>query len=123
MQDSATANRPASAAVRAETERPWFAPADLRTDHLLFGLVLIVTLLLVVPPIISLLRQSVVVGERLGREGTLSLSAFGTILGSPILGGLVSGTLVFALGSTLVGLLLGGTLAWCTERTNAPFKQ
>ena len=77
----------------------------------------------IVPPMAALVRASVLVGERPGRQGTLSLSAYSDILGSPDLVPLVATTLAFALGSTVLGLILGGTLAWCVERTNAPLKQ
>ncbi len=76
-----------------------------------------------VPPVVALVRSSLLVGERPGREGTLSLEAYARILSSPDLADLVGTTLAFAVGSTIVGLILGGTLAWCVERTNAPFKQ
>ncbi len=78
---------------------------------------------LVLPPVAALVRSSVLVGERPGRAGALSLSAYTSILTSPGLPGLIGTTLVFALGATVIGLLLGGTLAWCVERTNAPLKQ
>ncbi len=75
------------------------------------------------PPVAALMRSSVLVGERPGRPGTLSLDAYTQILSSPALAGLITTTATFAIGSTLVGLLLGGSLAWCVERTNAPLKQ
>ena len=77
---------------------------------------------LVVPPVAALVRASVLVGERPGRAGTLSLGAYADILGSPDLLALLGTTIAFALGSTVVGLILGGALAWCVERTNAPLK-
>lgn len=94
-----------------------------RAEHWLFGISAGALLYLVVPPMLALLRASVLVGERPGREGTLSLSAYGDILSSPDLSELIGTTLAFAIGSTVVGLILGGTLAWCVERTNAPLKQ
>ena len=78
---------------------------------------------LVVPPVLALARASVMVGERPGRPGTLSLDAYAEILSSPDLARLVGTTVAFAAGSTMVGLILGGTLAWCVERTNAPLRQ
>ncbi len=72
---------------------------------------------------LALARASVMVGERPGRAGHLSLDAYGEILGSSDLLELIVTTLAFAAGSTVVGLILGGTLAWCVERTNAPFRQ
>src|SRR5262245_30762090 len=109
------------AAARPLANRRW-ALAWPRTEQWVAGGVLAVLLLLVVPPLVVLLRTSLVVGERLGRPGTLSLDAYAEILGSPSLAALVGGTLAFAFGSSLLGLVVGGLLAWCTERTNAPFK-
>ncbi len=102
--------------------RAWPRPT-VRTEQWVFGLVLAILLLLVVPPVLALLRSSVMVGERAGRAGTLSLSSYQSILTSPDLANLVGATLVFAVGSVVVGILLGGGLAWCTERTNAPFRE
>ena len=119
----------AVAADRTLAEAPATRPVagqgalGLRAEQVLFGIVLAILLLLVVPPILMLVRTSLVVGERVGREGVVSLGAYASILSSPALPSLIGGTLTFALGSTLAGLLLGGGLAWCTERTNAPFKQ
>jgi iron(III) transport system permease protein len=79
--------------------------------------------LLILPVAITLVRNSLVVGERLGRTGTFSFGAYEEILGSAFLPSLILNTLVFALGSTLVGVALGGALAWCVERTDAPFKR
>lgn len=108
--------------ARERARTPRLALPALRAEHWLFGGTLLVLALLVLPPFLMLLRTSVVVGERLGRAGTLSLDAYAQILTSARLPELVGNTLVFALGSTLAGLVLGGGLAWCTERTNAPFK-
>ena len=79
--------------------------------------------LLILPVAITLVRSSLVVGERLGRTGTFSFGAYEEILSSPALPSLVLSTLAFALGSTFVGVALGGALAWCVERTDAPFKR
>lgn len=95
----------------------------VRTEHVIYGVVLLVVALLVVPPIIMLVRTSLVVGELLGHPGTLSLSGYTDILTSHDLPGLVGNTLIFAAGSTVTGMLLGTALAWCTERTNTPFKR
>jgi len=71
---------------------------------------------------VALVRASVLVGERPGREGVLSLGAYADILRSPDLASLIGTTVAFAAGSTVLGLIFGGTLAWCVERTNAPLK-
>lgn len=104
------------------TAARWRLP-QLRAEQWLYAVCLGALAYLVVPPMLALARASVLVGERPGRSGTLSLSAYAEILGSPDLVGLVGTTVAFALGSTIVGLVLGGTLAWCVERTNAPLKQ
>jgi iron(III) transport system permease protein len=88
-----------------------------------FGASAVALALLVVPPVLALVRASLLVGERPGRAGTLSLASYEQILGSPHLLDLIGTTIAFAAGSTIVGLVLGGTLAWCVERTNAPLKQ
>ncbi len=89
----------------------------------MLGATAVVLALLVVPPIVSLVRTSLLVGEQPGRPGTLSLSSYQEILGSADLAPLVVTTIVFAGGATVVGLILGGVLAWCVERTNAPLRQ
>lgn len=89
----------------------------------MLGVSAAVLALLVVPPVLALVRTSVLVGEQPGRPGTLSLSSYQEILTSSDLGGLVVTTLAFAGGATVVGLILGGVLAWCVERTNAPLRQ
>ena len=78
--------------------------------------------LLVVPPVLALIRTSLLVGSRPGFEGTLSLDSYRRILSSRHLLELIATTFTFAAGSTLVGLVLGGVLAWCVERTNAPLR-
>ncbi|MBU6424114.1 MAG: iron ABC transporter permease [Chloroflexi bacterium] len=83
---------------------------------------MVVLALLVVPPVLALIRTSVLVGSRPGFEGTLSLDSYRRILSSRHLLELVATTFTFAAGSTLVGLVLGGVLAWCVERTNAPLR-
>ncbi len=94
----------------------------LRAEHWVVAGVTAVLLLLIVPTILALLRNSVVVGERIGRTGTLSLDAYVEVLTAPSLPLLVANTLLFAVGSTLIGLVLGGGMAWCVERTDAPLK-
>jgi len=88
-----------------------------------FGLIALVLLGIVVPPVITLVQTSLLVGAGPGRAGTLSLQSYVDIVKAPEFGGLVLTTLVFAFGSGAVGLVFGGGLAWLIERTNAPFKQ
>lgn len=90
---------------------------------MVFGLIALVLLGIVVPPVITLVQTSLLVGAGPGRAGTLSLQSYVDIVKAPEFGGLVLTTLVFAFGSGAVGLVFGGGLAWLIERTNAPFKQ
>jgi iron(III) transport system permease protein len=99
---------------------PWLTWS---AERWLFAVCLVVLTVLMVPPMLMLVRTSVVVGERLGRQGELSLGAYAAIFSSGDLLGLLLSTVVFALGSTVVGLVVGGSLAWVTERTDTPFKE
>jgi len=123
MHQAVVADHALTEAPGAERLAAGRSASRLGAEHVVFGIVLAILVVLVVPPILMLVRSSLVVGERVGREGVLSLGAYATILSSPSLPSLIGGTLTFAIGSTLAGLVLGGSLAWCTERTNAPFKQ
>jgi iron(III) transport system permease protein len=96
---------------------------SLRADQVVFAVVALIVLGIVVPPVVTLIRTSVLVGAGPGRAGTLSLESYGAVVLAPGFAGLAGSTLLFAFGSGSVGLLLGGCLAWFTERTNAPFKQ
>src|SRR5579872_1223458 len=98
---------------------PW---PSLRADQVVFGLIALILLAIVVPPVITLVRTSVLVGAGPGRAGTLSLESYTAVVQDPAFAGLAGATLLFAFGSGSVGLVLGGCLAWFTERTNAPFK-
>jgi len=100
-----------------------FSLPTLRSDQVVFGLITLVLLAVVVPPVITLVQTSVLVGAGPGRAGTLSLQSYADILRAPEFPGLVLTTFLFAFGSCAVGLLFGGGLAWLVERTNAPFKQ
>ncbi|HEX6511051.1 MAG TPA: iron ABC transporter permease [Chloroflexota bacterium] len=106
----------------SQRSREWSWPT-FRPDQIVFGIVALVLLLVVVPPVVTLIQTSLLVGAGPGRAGTLSVESYTAILQSPEFPGLVGTTLVFAFGSCAVGLVLGGMLAWLTERTNAPFKQ
>ncbi|HVA25819.1 MAG TPA: iron ABC transporter permease [Chloroflexota bacterium] len=106
-----------------EREKGRFSWPTLRGDQVVFGLIALVLLGIVVPPVITLVQTSLLVGAGPGRAGTLSLQSYVDIVKAPEFGGLVLTTLVFAFGSGAVGLVFGGGLAWLIERTNAPFKQ
>jgi iron(III) transport system permease protein len=98
-------------------------PFTLRADQVVFLVITLLVLGIVVPPVVTLIRTSLLVGAGPGRAGTLSLESYAAILQAPEFAGLVRNTLLFAFGGAFVGLLMGGGLAWFTERTNAPFKQ
>lgn len=90
---------------------------------MIFALTVLVVIGIVVPPVVTLIQTSLLVGAGPGRAGRLSFESYTNILRSPAFAGLVGTTFEFALGSCVVGLFLGGALGWLTERTNAPFKQ
>lgn len=94
-----------------------------RADQVVFAVMLVVVALLVIPPLVMLVRTSLVVGETLGHQGTVSVRAYADILTARDFWQSVANTLAFAVGATVVGVGIGGILAWCTERTNAPFKR
>ncbi|HLG74348.1 MAG TPA: iron ABC transporter permease [Chloroflexota bacterium] len=94
----------------------------IRADQLVFAITVILVLGIVVPPVVTLVQTSLLVGAGPGRAGTLSLQSYIDILRSRDFGPLVAATFEFALGACCVGIFLGGALAWITERTNAPFK-
>src|SRR5579862_1576405 len=96
---------------------------SLRPDQVIFGVISLILLAVVVPPVVTLIRTSLLVGAGPDRAGTLSLSSYVDIVAAPDFLPLVGTTLLFAAGSGLVGMFVGGVLAWLVERTNAPFKQ
>lgn len=102
--------------------RPLGRLSRLTPDKLIFAATALVVAAVVLPPVVTLVRTSVLVGAGPGTTGKLSLASYAAILRDPQFPGLVGSTLVFAAGSTLVGLLLGAVLAWCVERTDTPFK-
>lgn len=95
---------------------------QVAAPQVVFGAVTLLLLVVVLPPVVTLIRSSVLAGAGPGRAGTLSLSSYAAIVTAPAFPAIAGATLQFAIGSTMVGILLGGVLAWCTERTNAPFK-
>jgi iron(III) transport system permease protein len=84
--------------------------------------VAIVLLLLVGPPILILVANSLFEVAIDGTYGAFTLENFTRLLSQANLLRSAGNSLVFALGATVVALVLGGTLAWIVERTNAPFR-
>ncbi len=89
--------------------------------EVLFGVVLLILLWLIVPPVFFLVRGSLS-GLR-GSGAALTLDAYAAVLTSPNLLASLNATLVFAVCSSVLGIVLGGLLAWLVERTDAPLKQ
>ena len=112
-----------SLSLPRQRTRGRLALPTLRADQIVFAVIAVILLGVVVPPVITLIQTSVLVGAGPGRAGTLSLQSYADIIQAPEFAGLVITTIVFAFGSCAVGLIFGGVLAWLVERTNAPFKQ
>ena len=112
-----------SLTLSRQRARGRFSLPALRADQIVFALIALVLLAIVVPPVITLVQTSVLVGAGPGRAGTLSLQSYADVVKAPDFPNLVITTILFALGSCAVGLVFGGCLAWLVERTNAPYKQ
>jgi iron(III) transport system permease protein len=108
------ARRALRAGVLDRLRRPTF-------QETLFGVVLLLLVWLIVPPVFFLVRGSLS-GLR-GTADALNFDAYVAVLTSPNLLASLQATLVFALLSSVLGIVLGGLLAWLVERTDAPLKQ
>jgi len=85
----------------------------------LFGVILLILVALVVPPIFSLVRIAITDSS----TGGVTFGNFRDIFPRLLRADLLSNTLVFALSSTTVSFVFGSLLAWFAERTNAPFRR
>lgn len=97
-----------------------FVDDSRRTFAVIVGVILA---LLVLPPILILIQQSLVHTSTGGEIIEVTLDHYRRLLDDPRLPQSTWNTFVFALGSTIISLLMGGVLAWLVERTNAPFKR
>jgi iron(III) transport system permease protein len=85
----------------------------------LFGLLLIVFVGLVVPPIFSLARIALTDSA----TGDLTFENFSSIFPRLLHADVLANTFVFAACSTALSFVFGSLLAWFAERTNAPFRR
>lgn len=111
-------------ALGARLGRAGAARLRLRPDaqSLLLIAAMLVSGLLVLPPLGFMVWSSLTPGGFLGRGGSFSLSAFTDLLSSPLLPRLVVNTAVFAVGSTALGVATGTLMAWLVERTNCTWR-
>jgi iron(III) transport system permease protein len=86
---------------------------------LLFGVLLVVFVALVVPPIFSLLR----IAFTDSATGDLTTQNFRDIVPRLLRADLLANTFVFAISATTLSFVFGSLLAWFAERTNAPFRR
>lgn len=77
---------------------------------------------LVLPPFVSLVRNSLFEMMPDGSAGAFTLENFARLTANGQFVQSAINSVVFALFSTLLAILLGGSLAWIVERTNAPFR-
>lgn len=78
--------------------------------------------MLVLPPIWTLLRTSLVPEEMASRTGGITLANYAMLLNSRSLPDLIRNSLVFTFAAMVLSLLLGGVVAWLVERTDVPLK-
>lgn len=77
---------------------------------------------LVLPPFVSLVRNSLFEMMPDGSAGAFTLENFARLAATGQFVQSAVNSVIFALFSTLLAILLGGSLAWIVERTNAPFR-
>lgn len=85
-------------------------------------IVLVVTALLVIPPIVILIQTSFSTSTLMQRDRSFTVEHYVKLFSDS--GMLLStmNSIIFAALSTVISLLFGGVLAWLVERTDAPFK-
>ena len=86
--------------------------------RLLAAFLIVVLAALVLPPLLFLLKASVLDAQR----GEWSLVNFEVVLGSRRFLASSANSLVFAAGSAALALVIGWITAWIVERTNTPLK-
>jgi iron(III) transport system permease protein len=88
---------------------------------LLTALLIVVLVTLVLPPLIFLLKASVMIGDTPSHTH-FGLDHFAAVLGSRRFVASSINSLLFAAGSAVVALVFGWVSAWIVERTNTPLK-
>ena len=85
----------------------------------LFGVLLVVFVALVAPPIFTLAR----IAFTDAATGEVTFENFSGIMPRLLRADLLSNTFIFAVSATTVSFVFGSLLAWFAERTNAPFRR
>jgi iron(III) transport system permease protein len=80
---------------------------------------LVVFAVLVIPPLVALVR----IAFTDSKTGTFTFDNFLSILPNLTRADLLSNTVIFAISTTAISFVAGSLLAWCAERTNAPFRR
>lgn len=89
----------------------------------LLSLVMVVIVgILVIPPFVALVRNSLFEILPDGSSGAFTLDNFARLTANGYFLQSTTNSVVFAVSSTVLAILLGGSLAWIVERTNAPFR-
>jgi len=88
--------------------------------QIITGLIVVVSFILVVPPLLIIVRGAVVDVDAQG--WSLNLHRLSFIISQKNFIPSIIHTLAFACGSSVIALLLGGFSAFLVARTNAPFK-
>ena len=83
-------------------------------------LLAVIIAVLVLPPLLFLVKGSVIVSDT--SSWRLTLQHFGGLFSQQGFGLSAWSSVVFAVGSALAALAIGGLNAWIAERTDAPFK-
>jgi iron(III) transport system permease protein len=90
--------------------------------HGTYGLLLLISGLLIIPPLILMIWTSITPSTLLQLGGDLSLSAYIDLAYEDRFRQVLRNTGVFASRSLVTSILLGSAMAWIVARTDAPFK-
>lgn len=90
--------------------------------HGTYGLLLLISALLILPPLFLMMWTSVTPSTLLQLGGDLSMSAYIDLAYEERFRQVIMNTGVFASRSLVTSVLLGSAMAWIVARTDAPFK-
>ena len=94
-----------------------------RSGSATLGIVVaVIVAVLVLPPVWTLVRTSLVPEQMATSSGGVTLENYAQLLRSRDLTGLLLNSLIFSFVAMVLSLILGGVLAWLVERTDAPFR-
>src|SRR5680860_1402454 len=95
---------------------------SLTPMHGAYGILLIVSGLLIIPPLIMMVWTSLTPGTGFEMGGEWSASAYEELAVSDNFIQVISNTSVFGVSTVVGSLMLGIAMAWLVARTDAPFK-